>query len=255
MAQDMNDFLILALAEGEINEEEFILLHEENNHESGKQSNFPYRDYQIFDWNTLDELVCKTEFRFEKTDIPHLMEALRIPHEISVKRCSACRGLEALCILLKRFAYPVRYCDMVPLFARSVPELCRIVHFMMNLIYEENSFRLTSWNQPFLSPENLQLYAHHIHDKGAPLANCFGFIDGTVRPMCRPQKQQREVYNGHKRVHCLKFQSICLPNGLIANLSGPWGKNIIFSRLIPFDQSAAISFYKNTNSLILSYNS
>ena len=32
---------------------------------------------------------------------------------------------------------------------------------------------------------------------------------------------QRVVYNGHKRVHRLKFQSVALPNGLIGNLYGP----------------------------------
>ena len=45
--------------------------------------------------------------------------------------------------------------------------------------------------------------------------------DGTVRPICRPKDNQREVYNGHKRVHALKFQSVVTPNGLIANLFGP----------------------------------
>ena len=39
--------------------------------------------------------------------------------------------------------------------------------------------------------------------------------------ICRPGKSQRIVYNGHKRVHALKFQSVALPNGLIANLYGP----------------------------------
>ena len=29
------------------------------------------------------------------------------------------------------------------------------------------------------------------------------------------------VYNGHKWVHVLKFQSLALPNGLIGNLYGP----------------------------------
>ena len=43
---------------------------------------------------------------------------------------------------------------------------------------------------------------------------CFGFIDGTVRPISRPGQHQRIVYNGHKRVHSLKFQSVALPNGL-----------------------------------------
>ena len=29
------------------------------------------------------------------------------------------------------------------------------------------------------------------------------------------------MYNGHKKVHAIKFQSIAIPNGLIANLYGP----------------------------------
>lgn len=58
--------------------------------------------------------------------------------------------------------------------------------------------------------------------QGAPLDNCFGFIDGTVRPICRPNINQRVMYNGHKRVHGIKFQSVVVPNGLIANLSGPY---------------------------------
>lgn len=57
--------------------------------------------------------------------------------------------------------------------------------------------------------------------KGSPLHNCVGFLDGTVRPICRPTKYQRMVFNGHKRVHALKFQSMIFPNGLIAHLYGP----------------------------------
>ena len=63
-----------------------------------------------------------------------------------------------------------------------------------------------------------------VHEKGAPLRNCFGFIDGTVRPICKPGTNQRIVYNGHKKVHSLKFQSVVIPNGMIANLHGPVGK-------------------------------
>ena len=57
-----------------------------------------------------------------------------------------------------------------------------------------------------------------MHDKGAPLNNCWGFIDGTVRPICRPGENQRTLYNGHKKVHALKYQSVVAANGLIANL-------------------------------------
>ena len=67
----------------------------------------------------------------------------------------------------------------------------------------------------------LQEYADVIQAKGAPLNNCFGFIDGTVTPISRPGQHQGIVSNGHKRVHSLKFQSVALPNGLIGNMYGP----------------------------------
>lgn len=63
-------------------------------------------------------------------------------------------------------------------------------------------------------------YAEKIAAKGAPLANCCLFIDGTVRQMCRPKRLQKEAFNGHKRHHGLKFQSLVAPNDLIVNLHG-----------------------------------
>ena len=42
-----------------------------------------------------------------------------------------------------------------------------------------------------------------------------------MSPICRPGRNQRVVYNGHKRVHALKVQSVVAPNGLIAYLYGP----------------------------------
>ena len=38
---------------------------------------------------------------------------------------------------------------------------------------------------------------------------------------CRPGINQRIIYNGHKGVHGIQFQSVVTPNGLIANLFGP----------------------------------
>nr|XP_058949612.1 uncharacterized protein LOC131777344 [Pocillopora verrucosa] len=91
----------------------------------------------------------------------------------------------------------------------------------MDNIFNNHSHRISQWNDDILNPHLLQEYADVIHAKGAPLENCFGFIDGTVRPIARPDQQQRIVYNGHKRVHSLKFQSVALPNGLIGNMYGP----------------------------------
>ena len=48
----------------------------------------------------------------------------------------------------------------------------------------------------------------------------WGFIDGTVRPMCRPGVHQRMFYNEHKSVHAMKFQAVTTPDGLICHLYG-----------------------------------
>ena len=72
-----------------------------------------------------------------------------------------------------------------------------------------------------VAPGQLQIYADTIHAKGAPVDSSFGFVDGTVIRIARPKNNQHQVYNGHKRVHALKFQNVTLRNGMIANLSGP----------------------------------
>lgn len=33
---------------------------------------------------------------------------------------------------------------------------------------------------------DLEIFSQAIHAKGAPLTQCWGFIEGTVRPICRP---------------------------------------------------------------------
>ena len=110
---------------------------------------------------------------------------------------------------------------MVPRFGRSVPELSMISNFVLNWIYNNFSHKLSDFNQDWLAPAKLSEYADAIYQKGVAIDFCWGFVDGTVRPICRPSENQRMVYNGHKRVHAIKFQSVVAPNGLIANLFGP----------------------------------
>jgi len=100
------------------------------------------------------------------------------------------------------------------------------LNIVLNYIYDLHHRRITAWNQAILNPLALQQYVDAVSDKGAALNNCFGFVDGTVRPICRPGEHQRMVYTGHKRVHALKFQAVALPNGLIRRLFGPVDLNL-----------------------------
>ena len=112
---------------------------------------------------------------------------------------------------------------MIHIFGRAVPEMSMITSRFEEWIYTDHYSKLTQWNNQLLSRYKLEVYADAVASKGAVLSKCFGFVDGTVRPICRPGQNQRIVYNGHKRVQALKFQSVTVPNGLVAHLYGPVG--------------------------------
>ena len=75
-------------------------------------------------------------------------------------------------------------------------------------------------------------YIYKKKSKGA-VSTCFGLLDGTVHFISRPNPKkrfrrirnnnniQRAVYNGHKRKHGLKFQSVVVPDGMVAQMFGP----------------------------------
>ena len=215
------DELLVAYDEGTIDDEEFVLLWEQN---VSKNPSFPFKDYEKFDLESMDPVECKAEFRFEKNDLPSLAEALQIPDTFFCQQWSVCDGMEGLCMALKRFSYPCRYSDMIPRFAKPVPVLSMITNTVLDFIYNMHGHRITQWNNFLLDQLKLEQYAVAVAEKGAALDNCYGFIDGTVRPICRPQDNQRVVYNGHKRVHAIKFQSVTVPSGMIAQIYGPVGK-------------------------------
>ena len=127
-------------------------------------------------------------------------------------------------MLQKRLAYRCRYSDLIYRFGRPVPVLCMITNKVLDYIYDTHHRKITNWNNGILNPVSLQMYADAFSAKAAALDNCCGFIDGTVRAISKPGERQRVMYNGHKRNHGIKFQSVTLPNGLIANMYGPVGK-------------------------------
>ena len=150
---------------------------------------------------------------------------MQLPPRFTCQQRSICDAMEGLCMLLRRVSYPCRYSDLIPQFGgKPVSVISLITNHVIDYIFETHGHLITERNHNILNPQALQSYADAISKKGAPLNNCFGFIDGTVRPICRPDKNQRVVYNGHKRLHAIKIQSTSLPNGRIGNMYGPTGK-------------------------------
>ena len=216
--RETREALLLAFDQNLINDEEFVLLYDLNR---SKNPDYPYWNYERFDLDKWTDAECKTELRFYKTDVYRLADALNIPEQIYASNRSKFDGMEAFCVFLKRFSYPNRQPDLIPRFGRAVPELSMMSTLVQTHIYTTYNHLLHDFNHPWLTPVALQEYSTAVHEKRAPLQNCFAFIDGTVRPLCKPGQYQRVLFNGHKRVHAIKFQSVVTPNGLISNLHGP----------------------------------
>ncbi|KIJ53252.1 hypothetical protein M422DRAFT_100162, partial [Sphaerobolus stellatus SS14] len=72
-----------------------------------------------------------------------------------------------------------------------------------------------------LTREKLASYARSFTAKGAPFQYVAGLIDGTLQKNARPVRNQRLVYNGWKRIHCLKYHAVIAPDGLVIHVYGP----------------------------------
>ena len=127
--------LAFAIDANIVNEEEFLLLWDAN---ASKNPDYPVTVYPKFNLDDKDVAEVKTEFRFEKIDIPSLYEVLRIPKVFRCKQGSVCDGMTGLCIMLKRLTYPCRYSDMIPSFGISVPELCMIYNTVVDYIFNRS---------------------------------------------------------------------------------------------------------------------
>ena len=76
-----------------------------------KNPQFPYDQYKLFNVDAQDDAKCKAEFRFRKTEIPLLAEALDIVATFFCHQDTTAPEIEGLCVLLRRLTYPCRYSD------------------------------------------------------------------------------------------------------------------------------------------------
>ena len=158
--------IVIAYAEKLLTDEEFLFLYEVN---KPVNLELPYYEYEEFKLENISEAECEAEFRFERGDIERLADVLQLPPTFECPQGSVCDGIDGLCILLRRLAYPCRYSNMVSRFARPVPVLCMISNVVLNYIYDLHHRRITAWNQAILNPLALQQYADAVSDKGAVL--------------------------------------------------------------------------------------
>ena len=184
-------------------------------HASREYYTGPGQDYMAWsNWR------FREAFRFEKEDFVLLVQLLEIPAFFS-ESGHVFVGRTCFLVTLNRFAYPCRWCSLESIFGEDRSRLSRMHKLCVNFLYDRWGSKVYM-DLAFLLPR-LQSYRRAIFLKtDGVVANMWGFIDGTAREICRPSFFQRLFFSGHKRYHCLKYQGIMCPDGIIAQMKGPW---------------------------------
>jgi hypothetical protein len=154
-------------------------------------------------------------------DLLHVVDILQLPDEIFTCGNYRFDRVEAFAITCARLASSADEFELCTRYDRSQSSISEVFNEVITILDERWEHLLRFDANHLLSPENLKNYSDAVYESGAPLHGVWGFIDCTIRPMCRPSRHQRQAYNGHKHYHGLKYQAVMLPNGLFGHLFGP----------------------------------
>ncbi|TFY73874.1 hypothetical protein EWM64_g10139 [Hericium alpestre] len=170
---------------------------------------------------SLSSADCVWRFRMTADEIIQVAEALDIPEEFKVEGRYNFSHIEALCLLLARFRTAADQYNLTMLYDRSQSSISRCINELVAYIDTRWGHLLDFDHDFLLHPTKLAIYSVAINQQGGPSTSVFGFVDCTIRRICRPSEYQRQAYNGHKKVHSLKFQAVVLLNGMFDHLFGP----------------------------------
>ncbi|RPA94895.1 hypothetical protein L873DRAFT_1699950, partial [Choiromyces venosus 120613-1] len=160
--------------------------------------------------------------RFTKTEIRRLVQLFQLD---SLRGGGWRYGYqlhleEAICILLFRLSSGQQLKDLLKIFGTSRARLSTIFNDIVLWLLRRYSKKL-KWDENHLSRAKLIEYARAFKDT-TRLSGIWGFVDGTMRPFCRPGYHQQTFYSGFKKAHGTKFQSIVTCDGLLSSLARPF---------------------------------
>jgi hypothetical protein len=169
--------------------------------------------------NAFCDKMFRSWFRFERFEVHAIIQRLDLPNVVVSSERDRAPIFEVFCMMCAKYAFPKRFCDLLREFCRSTSAMSRLISTLRKLLYSRFAQRLR--HPPPLSQEQCACFASKCRAVcGHPVV--VGFIDGTVREICRPTKLQGPLYNGKDRIHSLKYQAINTPDGTIRHLGGPY---------------------------------
>jgi hypothetical protein len=176
-----------------------------------------------FDFDSSCNKMFIQDFRFEKAQVLAIVDALHniagIPEEIVSYAQDRAPLRTVFLMLCMKYAWPTRLGSMIKMFGKSISWMSRLITTLRELLYAFCYGKMRS--PPILSVADLNKFTAAVQ-RVSGLDVCFGFLDATVRPICRPSIGQKECYTGKDRLHAIKFQICSTPDGMIQHLDGPW---------------------------------
>ncbi|KAF7344025.1 hypothetical protein MVEN_01692000 [Mycena venus] len=126
----------------------------------------------------------------------------------------------ALCMLLRCLAYPSRLVDIEFQFGWGPVEFHGITCLEAATIWHRWKY-LLCFDSEHLTLDVLVHFAATFTCKGCPIDLIVAIINGTLKKIAHPSQNQHIVFNGWKRMHCLKYHLVVMPDGIIIHIFSP----------------------------------
>ena len=135
----------------------------------------------------MDEETCVSGFRFSKSQLKHLNVVLRFPNKMTGHNRVAWTGLEGMLVMLRRLSYPNKLREMTEEFGRAKAALSLIFNEILLWFTAPWCHLLENpFVRPYFTPALVNPYVDAFAAKAQVNLRVLGFIDGTLRRICRP---------------------------------------------------------------------
>lgn len=138
--------------------------------------------------DSLNDDKCLSEFHLQKNHIYQKSLILKVSWHCTLPNSILCwwnwshqPSSQMICLPLQVRCFAV-------CFGRAVLQISTVTNQAMDIIFCRFHHLLSSFNQPWPSPTNIQSYTDKVSNKGTALDNCWGFINGNVLPVCTPNQ-------------------------------------------------------------------
>ena len=111
---ELNNLILELYYDDILDDDDIVLLLDGQRRRRNLHLEQPYWRYLAFDLERMEHHEGEVEFRYNKREIYQLVEIFQLPEQTRCYNGTVLNSIEALCVCLKRFAYPCRYVDLIP---------------------------------------------------------------------------------------------------------------------------------------------